>query len=212
MAKAQAQVAALRGGTSRSEHLRQKIIDVALQHFSQFGFEGTSVRSVARAADTTHPLVLYHFNTKDALWRETMTATVGAYSRSIVELFKSNENQPAEVSLQRFIERFVRMSAERPEVHRILTMASTQDTPRINWIVDEFLRDHFEMVVNCIRQGQQHGTVRDCDPSRLYYYIIGAAGTTFTLHGEIELLTGRQVFSETEIYHTIAFIFDIVFV
>jgi hypothetical protein len=41
--------------------------------------------------------------------------------------------------------------------------------------------------------------------------IIGAGGTLFTLSSEYKALTGRDVFSEAEIYQTIAFIFDIVF-
>ncbi len=208
---AKAKVAASRG-SAKSDQIRSKIIDVALRHFSQYGFEGTSLRSVSRDAGTSHPLVLYHFDSKDALWQATMAESVGAYSRSIVALFEEHKDETADVILRRFIERFVKMSAERPEVHRILTMASTQDTLRINWLVESYLRDHFDLVVSCIRQGQRDGTVRECDPARLYYHIIGSAGTTFTLYSEFKLLTARNVFSEEEIYHTTEFIFDIVFV
>jgi hypothetical protein len=33
----------------------------------------------------------------------------------------------------------------------------------------------------------------------------------FALNGEYKMLTGRNVFAESEIYHTIAFIFEFIF-
>ena len=56
------------------------------------------------------------------------------------------------------------------------------------------------------------GSVRQCDPARLYYLIIGAGGTPFTLKTEYKALTGRDVFSEAEVLRNIAFIYEIVFI
>ena len=113
--------------------------------------------------------------------------------------------------MRTFIEQFVRLSARRPEIHRILTMEGNQGTARLKWAIDQFLRDHFTMVCALIRRGQAEGTVRQCDPARLYYHIIGSAGTPFTISTEYEAITGRDVFSEAEILRNIAFTYEIVF-
>ena len=42
--------------------------------------------------------------------------------------------------------------------------------------------------------------------------IIGAGGTPFTVKTEYRALTGRDVFSETEILRNIAFLFELVFI
>jgi TetR/AcrR family transcriptional regulator len=62
-----------------------------------------------------------------------------------------------------------------------------------------------------IRRGQADGKVRQCDPARLYYLILGAGGTPFTISTEYKELTGRDVFSETEVLRIVAFIYEIVF-
>jgi hypothetical protein len=62
-----------------------------------------------------------------------------------------------------------------------------------------------------IRRGQAEGSIRQCDAARLYYLIIGAGGTPFTLATEYKALTGRDVFSEAEILRNIAFIYEIAF-
>jgi hypothetical protein len=63
-----------------------------------------------------------------------------------------------------------------------------------------------------IRRGQAEGTVRECDPARLYYHIIGGGGTLYTVATEYKAFTGRDVFSEVEILRNIAFLYEIVFI
>ena len=196
----------------RSEDVRQRVLRAALECFGMFGFEGTSTRAVAERAGVTHTLVLYHFESKDQLWRSTMEYALGTYMSEIIDHLAASDKMPAADALRSFIELFVRMSAKVPQIHRILTMESNQGTERLQWVIDHYLRHHFVAVRDLIRRGQMEGTVRECDPARLYYHIIGAAGTPFTISTEYSQFTGRDVFSEAEILRTIAFIYEIVFI
>lgn len=195
----------------RGEEVRERILQAALECFGAFGFEGTSTRAVAERAEVTHTLVLYHFQSKDQLWISTMEAALGEYGAEMRANFEDADQYSAKEMLGTFIEQFVRMSARRPQIHRILTTEGNQDTRRLAWIIEHFIRWHFTLVRDLIRRGQADGTVRECDPARLYYLIIGAGGTPFTLSTEYRATTGRDVFSETEILRNIAFIYEIVF-
>jgi AcrR family transcriptional regulator len=196
----------------RGDDVRERVLRAALECFGAFGFEGTSTRAVADRARITHTLVLYHFRSKDQLWIATVENALAPYGREIKASFERSRETSAKVALASFIERFVRMSAETPQIHRILTMESNQGTPRLEWVIEHFLRDHFTMVCDLIRRGQEEGSVRHCDPVQLYYHIIGAAGTPFTIATEYKLLSGRDIFSEAEVQRCIAFIYGIVFV
>lgn len=207
-----AKAAPRRRTTKRSRDVRKRILEAALECFGAFGFEGTSTRAVAERADVTHTLVLYHFQSKDQLWIATMDAALKAYETEMDEHVARTAEDTAAAALRTFIEQFIRMSARRPQIHRILTMESNQGTTRLDWVVEHFLRNHFEKVTSLIRRGQQEGVVRQCDPARLYYMIIGAGGTPFTVSTEYKALTGRDVFSETEILRNIAFLYELVFI
>ena len=196
----------------RGDDVRDRILEAALECFGAFGFEGTSTRAVAERADVTHTLVLYHFGSKDQLWIATMERALAPYMAELRAEIEANAEQSARAALAKFIEKFVRMSARIPQVHRILTMESNQDTERLNWIIEQHLRGHFTMVKELIRRGQMEGSVRECDPARLYYHILGAAGTPFTIATEYKVLTGRNVFAETEILRNLAFIYELVFI
>jgi TetR/AcrR family transcriptional regulator len=202
----------VRGATKRSREVRGRILNAALECFGAFGFEGTSTRAVADRAGVTHTLVLYHFQSKEQLWIAAVDSALAAYTAAMTEHLEATSDGTAAESLRCFIEQFTRMSAEKPQVHRILTMESNQGTSRLNWVVDHYLRDHFEKITSLIRDGQREGVVRQCDAARLYYMIIGASGTPFTLSTEYKALTGRDVFSQTEVLRNIAFLYELVFI
>lgn len=195
----------------RGEAVRQKLRQAALECFGAFGFEGTSTRAIADRAGVTHSLLLYHFTSKEQLWISTMEESIGNYAQSVYAIFDQDPDGPAAPKLRAFIERFVRFSARYPQIHRIMTSESTQNSERLAVLVDRHIRKHYETVRAVIQRGQMEGSVHDGDAARLYYNIIGASGTPFTVPAEYRMLTGRDVFSEAEIHHTIAFIFELVF-
>lgn len=196
----------------RGDDVRERVLQAALECFGSFGFEGTSTRAVAERAEVTHTLVLYHFQSKDQLWISTLENALRPYLSKMAQSVEESKEVPAREGLKAFIEQFVLLSARHPQIHRILTTASNQGTERLQWIIDHFLRSHFIHVRELIRRGQAEGSVRQCDPARLYYLIIGAGGTPFTIATEYKVFTGRDVFSEVEIMRNIAFIYEIVFI
>jgi TetR/AcrR family transcriptional regulator len=189
--------------------VRERVLHSALKCFGAFGFEGTSTRLIAQRAGVTHTLVLYHFQSKDNLWISMMEYMLHDYLSDMHA--PADDGTSAADLLANFIERFVRMTASKPEIHHIMTMESNQGTSRLQWVIDKYLREHFKKIVDLIRRGQADGKVRQCDPARLYYLILGAGGTPFTISTEYKELTGRDVFSETEVLRIVAFIYEIVF-
>ena len=52
--------------------VRERLLKVALQLFAEKGFEGTSVREIASAAEVTKPTIYYHFKSKEGLYLELL--------------------------------------------------------------------------------------------------------------------------------------------
>jgi TetR/AcrR family transcriptional regulator len=197
--------------STRGESQRAKILQAAFECFHSVGFDAATTRQIAQQTKCSHTAVLYHFNSKEELWIATMEMAIAEYINTIRNNFEGRDNLTAKEALQTFIREFVRFSAKSPGVHRMLSMESTQGTSRLDWIIDHYLRDHFTIIRDLIRRGQVEHSVREGDPARLYYFILSAGSAPFTLSSEYQALTGRDVFSETEIYQTIGFIYDMVF-
>ena len=197
------------GQRRRGDDVRERILSAALECFSAFGFEGTSTRAVAAKAGLTHSLVLYHFESKDQLWLSTMEAVIGAFVSDLKAAVSENQG-PADKALREFIANFVRLSAEHPEVNRIMTMEGGHDTDRLRHVMNVYGRETFTDFCSLIRRGQEEGTVQECDPARMYFHIVAGGTATFMKAAQYKELTGREAFSEQEILRTIAFLYDIV--
>src|SRR5260370_6460850 len=60
-----------RAEQQRSLETRASILDAAIAEFAERGFEGASIRAIADRLGLQHPLITYHYRTKDILWRAT---------------------------------------------------------------------------------------------------------------------------------------------
>src|SRR5260370_2580964 len=58
-----------RAKQQRSIETRASILNAAIAEFAERGFEGASIRAIADRLDLQHPLITYHYRSKDILWR-----------------------------------------------------------------------------------------------------------------------------------------------
>lgn len=62
-----------------SKDTREQLLEVAVQEFARNGFEKTSVRSIAKAANASPALLIHYFATKDQLVKEAIIQTLGVW-------------------------------------------------------------------------------------------------------------------------------------
>src|SRR5258705_3597659 len=58
-----------RAEQQRSLETRASILNAAIAEFAERGFEGASIRAIADRLGLPHPLITYHYRTKDILLR-----------------------------------------------------------------------------------------------------------------------------------------------
>jgi len=71
-----------------AEERKQKIIDAAKPLFANYGFNGTSVRDIARAADVSNALLYKHFPSKEAMYEEILNYTDWLYPKILRNMNK----------------------------------------------------------------------------------------------------------------------------
>jgi AcrR family transcriptional regulator len=58
-----------RAEQQRSIETRVSILNAAIAEFAERGFEGASIRAIADRLGLRHPLITYHYRSKEILWR-----------------------------------------------------------------------------------------------------------------------------------------------
>jgi TetR/AcrR family transcriptional regulator len=155
---------------------RDRILAAALRSFADRGYEGTTTAGVAREAGVTQPLVHHHFGSKEGLWRAAMDCLF-----SEVRLFTAlDRSLPPTEALLQVVERFVRLSASRPELSRIIAREGSTPGPRLTYLIDHYLGRQLREIVETLKGEQQAGAVDPAiRPELLVFLVSGAAAHLF---------------------------------
>jgi AcrR family transcriptional regulator len=171
---------------------KARIIAAARRSFASVGFEGASTRRIAAEAGVAQSLLLYHFGSKDALWRAVMDDLFAGVDARIAQAQAAVCGGALSEHLMATVTGFVDLCAENADIHRIMTFEGRHETDRLKWLVERHLRRNYLQACALIRLGQEAGIVRPGDPTLLYYSFIAIAGTAFSLAPEIRLVSRNE--------------------
>ncbi len=183
----------------RREDGRARILASALDVFATSGFEGASLRRIADQAGVMHQLVVYHFKTKEALWRSVITSILGDNAERFAVWRERAQAESPAGALRIMLREFVAFTAHTPEFHRIATFEGRADNARIRWLIEAYMRPYFEFSTGLIREAQAAGAARAGDPGQLHYAVIGLVTQSFVFAHEYRALTGLEPFDPGEI-------------
>ena len=176
---------------------RQRLVAEGLRAFSTVGYDGASVREIERAAGIGRGLVAHHFGTKDALWRECVDWLMGRFH----DEFQEQQRFLADVSPHErarvLMKVYVRFAARHPEYTRLLVLSGDQDSERVRWMVDTWIKANFAFFNRISGTGAK---VASRYEAMAVYAFIGASSMLFTLPVEARMVfgvdTGEQDFVE----------------
>jgi TetR/AcrR family transcriptional regulator len=197
-------VARGRASTPPKGDSRARIIEAAREAFSTMGFEGTSLRGVAKEANVQHQLATYYFKTKEELWMAVMD--------QLGERIRGLEGVDAATKLRLVVREFVRYSADHPQLHRLMTMEGRKESERLVWLVKRHISRFFAISTKLIREAQALGVVRPGDAGQLHYCAIGVATAAFSLAPEYKLVTGNDPFIRSHIEQIADLVCDFLFI
>lgn len=181
------------------ESTRTRIIRSARQCFAAQGFAGTSTRQIADLAKVAQSLLLYHFKSKEGLWREVMADSFRHALRVLNDAAIAEPSKNATAQLLAGVRALVDVCASDPDFHRLLIFESREPNQRFAWLMDNYFRQMVDRGAHFIRAAQEEGTVRDGDPYLLYYGLLSIIGSLFSLAPEMEMATGRKAPTRDEV-------------
>lgn len=105
---------------------REKIIQAAMEVFSNYPYDAASIRMIGKAANIDHPLISYYFPTKAALFEEVLKVISEQYYQANIAWFDGLEAMDAEAGLSVYLDRFFKFALEHPKALRITALNLVQ--------------------------------------------------------------------------------------
>jgi AcrR family transcriptional regulator len=174
----------------RSIETRASILDAAIAEFAQRGFEGASIRAIADRLDLQHPLITYHYRSKDILWR---AAAEHAFAQIRAEWDISaperSELSPLQL-LRREYTTLFRYTVAFPEFHRFMRQETLTNNPRLKWVAEAILAPLLERLLPQIIAAQKQGFLPSVDPILFHYMMVSLTATLSEFGPEMQVTSG----------------------
>jgi TetR/AcrR family transcriptional regulator len=139
----------------------RRLLDAALRLFAQRGYNGTSIRTITRAAGANLGAVTYHYGGKRGLYARALQACIGPLAERVEAACA--ETSPPLSRLERVVEVFFDYLRERPELPQLMlqeTVAGRLPPPEALASLHRILG----ALAAVMAEGQAEGTVGAGDP------------------------------------------------
>lgn len=147
----------------------------ARQMFATQGYEGTSVREIARLAGVDPALMAHHFGSKEGLW----IAVVEQLSQQLGPLIEATKQlrlarlSPRERIKQALI-LFVDAVSEDRYIGMFFSTATTEQGERLNILLERLMRPYRDAFVPLLTEAIEASKLKPHDPDMMHYMMVSA--------------------------------------
>ena len=140
---------------SRSEEVKDLILDGATNIFAKFGFRKTTVDEIAQAARKGKSSIYYYFNSKEEIFQAVVEKEVGEVKSKLISVAESTD--PANAKLKNYIVLRMQMLKELANVYEALK----DDFLSHYEFIEEIRKDYDELelsfIENILKEGAESG-------------------------------------------------------
>jgi AcrR family transcriptional regulator len=155
-----------------AEHTRDRILEAALNLFSQKGFLGATTREIAREAGVAEVTLFRHFPAKETLFEEVIRRY--SFLPALTGILPGLEQASYEEALLEIARRFLERLDERKDLIRIMLTERHLYPSQVKGIFRGFLGEMIRMLAEYFRRLQARGMLRDFDPDAGAKAFLGA--------------------------------------
>ena len=187
-----------RAEQQRAQSTRTTILEAALAEFAERGFEAASIRSIAERTGFQHPLITYHYPSKDLLWQAVAEDT---FERIRREWDASASEEGDLTPLERLrieYHALFRHTSRFPEFHRFMRQEAATNNPRLQWVAENVLTPLIDRLLPQIKAAQANGQLPPLEPI-LFHYMMVSLTTALSEFGPEMFVTRKLSADRPEI-------------
>ncbi len=171
----------------------EAILSAAGHAFATHGYEGATLRQIAEAAGVGQPLLVYHFGSKDGIWRAAVDRLFGRVVAATEAAVASADPEAGDAQLRGLLRSFIGVMAEDPAWLQILLREAAQPGPRLDWMVEHHSAATYQAGVTFLEAARSRGLLPDLPSDHLLYVLVGALAFVVAIAPEVRRVTGREV-------------------
>lgn len=174
----------------RAVETKRAILEAALQEFARKGFDAASMRDIAERLGIQHPLITYHYRTKETLWRAVAEHIMAEIQEEMEARTRNVEDLKPVDRVRAEFRALLSIQFKYPHFHHFMLNESRGDSPRLQWLAQHVLAPTVNWILPEIRRAQSTGDLPQSEPVLLHYLLVGMTSILMSVAAEIEAVTG----------------------
>lgn len=176
-----------RAEQQRAQETRSAILLAALSEFAEKGYDAASIRNIAERIEVQHPLITYHYRSKEILWK-AVAEYVFARIREEWDLHLADTGAiSAKERLKLAYGTLFRFTVKYPEFDRFMRQETLGYSPRLQWLADTVLKPLIDWLLPQISEAQAGGALPAIEPILFHYLMISLTSTLASFGPELSV-------------------------
>jgi AcrR family transcriptional regulator len=143
---------------------REQLLSAAMRLFALQGFDGTTTREIAQAAEINEAIIFRHFPSKEDLYWAVVASRIQAAGRQQkVRAYLESGLRDREV-LSDIAESFLDRNDEDANLTRLLLFSALRNSKLADKFFRTYMAGTYELLAGFIRRGVKKGRFRNVDP------------------------------------------------
>ena len=163
------------------------MLDAAFRTFADRGYEGTTLRELAKELGVSHNLINVRFGTKEDLWRRAVDARVARIGLPLFDAFDA-PGLDEEARLRELMLRFCRWAAENGDFAALSYVEGRRATWRNDYIVDAYIQPFKQRLDALLAAAAAKRAVHPISSSALLALLVQGVGFYFASTPMLERL------------------------
>ncbi len=164
---------------------RKRILEAALDVFSQHGYRGATLDQIAAQSGLSKPNILYYFSGKEEIHVTLLNQLMETWLDPMRDIDPAGD--PRE-ELLRYVQRKLEMSRKYPRESRLFANEILQGAPRIRSHLERDLKPLFDRTAELIERWICEGRLAAVDPMHLIFSIWATTQHYADFEAQVQLL------------------------
>ena len=168
---------------------RHRILDAALDVFSQHGYRGATLDQIAKAAGLSKPNILYYFSGKEEIHVTLLNQLMETWLDPLIEM--DAEGDPLSEILA-YVQRKLDLARDLPRESRLFANEILQGAPRMGPHLESDLKPLFDEKSALIQSWMDDGKLAPLDPRHLIFSIWSTTQHYADFEAQIDVLMPKR--------------------